>query len=220
MLYQTSCTGILAEFKLSPHQLRYSQDSIANRFQSGQAVTERLPEYTVCACFQTVGSDDEGLPETYLFTLNNRTLFSAIYNDVQEIHVFIVQTDDWDGRFTGQRPWTLIRVRQPRGQLEVIAIPEAMRAPAPRGHVVIEVDRIINRRPGQEETLFSSLSARLSPYLGSQVEEEQGERSYARVRIQMEYENAVREEIKKIGHERGKRVNIKTVSRVFESPRD
>jgi len=216
-------TGVFMEMQLNPHQLRYSQDSIASHFHDGVPVWERLGNYSVCACMKTTGYDDDGHAEEELFTLNNRTLYSAIYNGVNTISVIVVDTDDWEHRFTAQCPWTTIRVREPRRALplQAGARPEALHVNTPkaRGHVVLEVDHIINRRPGQEETLCTLLRTRLV-HLANQIEQEDGPRSYARVRVPMEQEDVVRAEIKQIGHEHRKRVNIKTISRVFESPRD
>jgi len=220
-LKQQAATGVLAHMRLSPHQLLYSQDSIASCFQDGRAITSRLREYSIVACLWTIPCGPEKYT-TELFTLNNRTLFSAIYNGVETVKVAIVETDGFQDRFTASRPFTTIRRRRSTRQFAV-AIPEALRVPVVRGHAVLEADRIINRRPGQEETLGSMLRERRAHnkfYIQGSIDNEEGPRSYARVRVSINDEDAIRSAIKDIGKERGKRVNVKTISRVFESPRD
>lgn len=87
------------------------------------------------------------------------------------------------------------------------------------GHVVLEVNNIVNSRQPQSETLVNILRTRCP---GFNIEEFEGDRSFARARIRIADEVVVRAVIKTVGRERRKRVTISEVSgtRVFLSPRD
>jgi hypothetical protein len=87
----------------------------------------------------------------------------------------------------------------------------------PSGHLVLEATNIIAARRGQRDTLFDILRAE---HPGVTMEQVLGPRSYARVKIGMDDENIVKEAIKSIARARGVRTTIKTVERVFYSPRD
>lgn len=90
-------------------------------------------------------------------------------------------------------------------------------SPRPMGHVVLEVDQIINARAGRNETLCNLIAGKCPRMEVSQPE---GVRHYARVKVQIADETIVRAVIKQIARERGKRTNIKVVERAFYSPRD
>ena len=225
---------------MSPLHLSYCQASVKGWFRDGQGITTKLHSYNVIACYH------DGI----LFTLNNRTLYSALHNEIEEIAVLIVKKPlDWDRRFTAKPPYTFVHVRTNRhdetlcemledsnwcgavvgavvGPVDGIQLPAAAFPGAepsgPPGLVVLEVDRLINskNRDNQESSL-TNLLKEYCPKL--HLEEVDGERSYARVRIRMEDEALVREVIKAIGRERGKRgMSIRVVqgSQIFESPRD
>lgn len=102
-------------------------------------------------------------------------------------------------------------------ELPAAAFPQNV--PRPSGSVVIEVNNIIKPRQPQVETLVGLLRVRCP---GFNVEDVEGERSYARARISLADEDVIRAVIKAIGRERRRRVNIVEVSgtRVFLSPRD
>jgi len=221
---------------LSPHQCRFSQDSISARFRDGHEIAERrrIQQYTISACFH----------EGELFTLNNRTLYSAIIHNIWPIRVTIVEKPTtWSSRFTALSPWTSIRVRRrqlhPFDMIEQASVLEAgivghaahadaLVIPADafpgnthqaEGHVVLEVNNIINSRQPQAETLVMILRTRCPGFI---VEEVEGDRSFARARIRIADEAVIRAVIKSVGRERRKRVTISEVrgSRVFLSPRD
>ena len=205
---------------MNPLHLRYSQGSVETYFSDGRDITTRLRSYNVIACYH------EGI----LFTLNNRTLYSALYNGIEEIAVLIVKKPlDWDRRFTAEPPYTVIRslglqllwgLQDNSLRLPAAAFPGAEPL-GPTGLVVLEVESLINskNRDNQESSL-TNLLKKYCPQL--HLEEVDGERSYARVRIRMEDEALIREVIKAIGKERGKRgMSIRVVpgSQIFESPR-
>lgn len=211
---------------LSPHQCRYSQSSIASAFRDGVEVHRRreIHQYAISACFH------EGM----LFTLNNRTLYSAVMNDIGPIKVTIVEKPStWSSRFTAQPPYTSVRVRSPPVLfeniiLEAASYSDALTIPAaafPRaerqaeGYVVLEVNKIVNPRQPQSNTLVMILRERCP---GFNIEEVEGDRNFARARIRIADEEVVRAVIKAVGRERRKRVTITEVSgsRVFLSPRD
>ena len=232
---------------ISPLHLSFCQSSVKRCFRDGRDITTKLHSYNVIVCYH------DGI----LFTLNNRTLYSALYNEIEEIAVLIVKKPlDWDRRpnrrFTAKPPYTFVHVRtehdemlykiqkmiededpgpyfsQPRlsGGLGVVipalAFPGAEPSgPTGSGLVVLEVDNLINskNRDNQESSL-TNLLKKYCPQL--HLEEVDGERSYARVRIRMEDEALIREVLKAIGRERGKRgMSIRVVpgSQIFESPR-
>lgn len=209
-------------FLMSPLHLRYCQDSVAGCFRDGRDITTRLRSYNAIACYH------EGI----LFSLNNRTLYSALHNGIEEIAVLIVKKPfDWDRRFTAKPPYRSVRVRENRHDESDHYVAHALPLPAaafpgaepsgPTGLMVLEVDKLINRkhRDNQESSL-TNLLKKYCPQL--HLEEVDGERSYARVRIRMEDEALIREVLKAIGRERGKRgMSIRVVpgSRIFESPR-
>eukprot|EP00427_Karlodinium_veneficum_P004524 CAMPEP_0169165826 /NCGR_PEP_ID=MMETSP1015-20121227/59625_1 /TAXON_ID=342587 /ORGANISM="Karlodinium micrum, Strain CCMP2283" /LENGTH=314 /DNA_ID=CAMNT_0009238455 /DNA_START=216 /DNA_END=1160 /DNA_ORIENTATION=- len=89
--------------------------------------------------------------------------------------------------------------------------------PRPRGHVILEVDQIINARAGRNETLCNLIAERC-PRI--EISEPEGVRAYARVKLPIADESIVRAVIKQIARERGKRTNIKLVEQQFYSPRD
>lgn len=168
---------------LSPHQLLYSQDSIAAVFQDGQPVTQdRGGLYCICACFHN----------DRLFTLNNRTLYSAACNRRLLKVTVVEKPSTWSQRFTGHFPWTTVRVRgRTASGVPVAAELHALRVPAaafpqdvPRaqGHVTLEVNRLIKATRPQVETLAQLICNRC-PNL--YIESVDGDRSYARVRIKM-----------------------------------
>lgn len=230
---------------MSPLHLSYCQVSVAKCFWDGRDITTEIHRYNVIACYH------DGM----LFTLNNRTLYSALHNGIEEIAVLIVKKPlDWDRRFTAKPPYTFVRVRthwhdemhkdarkslctttgaittsftfsglfsgRVGMRLPAAAFPGAVPA-GPTGLMVLEVDRLINskNRDNQESSL-TNLLKKYCPQL--HLEEVDGERSYARVRIRMEDEALIREVIKAIGKERGKRgMSIRVVpgSQIFESPR-
>lgn len=209
------------EVLLAPNQLLYSQDSVASVFQDGQSVSQdRGNKYSICACFHN----------ECLFTLNNRTLYSAACNG-RFIKVTVVEKPTtWNQRFTGRAPWSHVRVRGTSATQDVlIATRQAVRIPAdafpqdtprPQGHVTLEVDRLIKATRPQIESLAQLMRNRCPNLF---IEAVGGDRSYARVRVKMADEAVVRAVIKAMGRERGKRgVNIKAVpeSRTFDSPRD
>mmetsp|Transcript_45086 Transcript_45086/g.89346 ORF Transcript_45086/g.89346 Transcript_45086/m.89346 type:complete len:104 (-) Transcript_45086:70-381(-) len=90
-------------------------------------------------------------------------------------------------------------------------------ATAPIGHVVLEASHLI--KSTADETLASLIQARCPQLL---VEEYMGERSYARIRVTLEAEDAVRDIIKTIARERGKKPHVREVrgTRQYYSPRD
>jgi len=103
-----------ATLLMSPHRLKFCQNSIPDRFQNGTSVlsprglglVRGIPK--VLACFH------EELDGTRLFALNNLTLFNAILNDVWEVLVTVVEKpSDWHRRFTGQWPWMCMQVGPP-----------------------------------------------------------------------------------------------------------
>lgn len=206
---------------LSPYQLLYSQDSIAAVFQDGQPVTQdRGGLYCICACFHN----------DRLFTLNNRTLYSAACNGRLLKVTVVEKPSTWSQRFTGHFPWTSVRVRgtmasglMAAAERQALILPAAafpQDVPRAQGHVTLEVDRLIKATRPQVETLAQLMRNRCSNLY---IESVDGDRSYARVRIKIADEDIVRAVIKAIGRERGKRgINIKVVpeSRIFESPRD
>lgn len=206
---------------LSPHQCRYSQDSISSWFRDGQYITgqRQSQQYAICACFH----------EGELFTLNNRTLFSAVIHGIWPIRVTIVEKPStWSSRFTSCLPWTSIRVRPSHRFHPMDVLRESLVIPAEafpsnarqaEGHVVLEVNNIVNSRQPQSETLVNILRTRCP---GFNIEEFEGDRSFARARIRIADEVVVRAVIKTVGRERRKRVTISEVSgtRVFLSPRD
>jgi len=125
-----------------------------------------------------------------------------------------------------------LALQQPIGSsdevVEQASVHEAFRIPAdafpcagPRasGHVVLEADRIIGARGGQNETLVALLRTELPSVM---LEEYPGDRSYARVKVRLQDEAVVREAIKIIARSRRRRANVKDVpgTRVFDSPRD
>ena len=207
---------------MSPLNLGYCQDSVAACFRDGQDIRNRLRSYSVIACYH------DGI----LLSLNNRTLYSALYNGIEEIAVVIVKKPfDWDQRFSAKPPYTFVRVRTNRHDESGHYIAHALPLPAaafpgaepsgPTGLMVLEVDRLINskNRDNQESSL-KNLLKKYCPQL--HLEEVDGERSYARVRIRMEDEALIREVLKAIGKERRKHgMSIRVVegSRIFESPR-
>ena len=216
---------------MNPWHLRYCQDSVARCFRDGRDITTKLPSYSVIACYHN------GI----LFTLNNRTLYSALHNGIVEIAVLIVKKPfDWDRRFSAKPQYTSVRVRTNRHdesdhyiahdeyysaaalvalQLPAAAFPGAEPS-GPTGLLVLEVDRLINSKNRDNQESLTNLLKKYCPQL--HLEEVDGERSYARVRLRMEDEALVREVIKAIGKERGKRgMSIRVVegSRIFESPR-
>jgi len=218
---------------LSPYQCRYSQNSISSVFHDGQDVFARREEdqYVITVCFH----------DGFLFSLNNRTLFSAVLHDMWPIRATVVEKPStWNSRFTARFPWTSVHVRRQRDSvqghtltfveqadvendiLEALVIPAAafsQTVPRPSGHVVLEVNNIIKPRQPQVETLVGLLRERCP---GFNVGEVEGERSFARARISLADEDVIRAVIKAIGRQRRRRVNITEVSgtRVFLSPRD
>lgn len=202
---------------MSPLHLGYCQDSVAGCFRDGRDITTRLRSYSVIACYH------DGI----LLSLNNRTLYSALYNGIEEIAVVIVKKPfDWDRRFTAKPPYTRVRHDESEHYVaHALSLPAAAFPGAepsgPTGSMVLEVDRLINikNRDNQE----SSLTNLLKKYCAQlHLEEVDGERSYARVRIRMEDEALIRGVLKAIGKERGKHgMSIRVVegSRIFESPR-
>lgn len=202
---------------MSPCHLGYCQDSVATCFRDGRDITTRLSSYSVIACYH------DGI----LLTLNNRTLYSALYNGIEEIAVVIVKKpSDWDQRFTAEPPYAFVHVRArviPEAlELPALAFPGAEPSgPTGSGLVVLEVDKLINsKNRDNKESSLTNLLKKYCPQL--HLEEVDGERSYARVRIRMEDEALIREVLKAIGRERGKRgMSIRVVegSQIFESPR-
>lgn len=211
----------LQPWLMSPCHLGYCQDSVATCFRDGRDITTRLSSYSVIACYDY---DHDGV----LLALNNRTLYSALYNGIEEIAVVIVKKpSDWDRRFTAEPPYAFVHVR-PRitpHALSALELPAAVFPGAepsgPTGLMVLEVDKLINRRNrDNQESSLTNLLKKYCPQL--HLEEVDGERSYARVRIRMEDEALIREVLKAIGRERGKRgMSIRVVkgSQIFESPR-
>merc|ERR1712032_1010089 len=86
------------------------------------------------------------------------------------------------------------------------------------GHVVLEVNNIVNSRQPQAETLVNILRTRCP---GFNIEEVEADRSFARV-CRISDEAVIRAVIIAVGRQRRKRVTISEVSgsRVFLSPRD
>jgi hypothetical protein len=95
------------------------------------------------------------------------------------------------------------------------AFPSSGRVHA-RGHVVLEVRNLV--KPGRD-TIFSVLNAR-APNL--QIEQHEGTRSYACVRVSLEHESLVRAMIQAIGQERARNASVHEVpgTRVYSSPRE
>lgn len=87
----------------------------------------------------------------------------------------------------------------------------------PLGWVVLEATNIIAAQAGRTDSLLGLLSAALPETATQSVD---GRRSYARVKINMEDEENVKDTIKRIARARGVRTTVKTIERVFESPRD
>lgn len=90
-------------------------------------------------------------------------------------------------------------------------------SPRPLGHVVLEATNIIAARKGRIDSFLTILQAAHPEKL---IEEVLGPRNYARVKIRMDDGVSIKETIKDIARARGKRTTIKTVERVFYSPRD
>lgn len=88
---------------------------------------------------------------------------------------------------------------------------------SPAGHIVMEATNLIAARRGRTDTLVDLLR---SHHPGMTMEQVLGPRGYARVKITMENEDAVKATIKDIARARGVRTTIKVVERVFYSPRD
>lgn len=84
------------------------------------------------------------------------------------------------------------------------------------GWIVLEVNNLINKK---RESLFQLLRERL-PRLD--LQECEGPRQFARVRVRIDQEAEVRREIDDLRKARGKRVDVKEIveQRAFESPRD
>lgn len=121
-------------------------------------------------------------------------------------------------------------VHEPENELEAQVIEQALSITIPpaafptsepqaSGHVVLEVGGLIRTQRGQRETLVDLLKG-LNPDLAAS--EIAGPRHYARARIKIEDEEVVREMIRAIGRQRGRRPIIREVqgTRVFHSPRD
>lgn len=87
----------------------------------------------------------------------------------------------------------------------------------PSGHLVLEATNLIAARRYRTDSLFDILQAELPRVTMEQVP---GPRAYARVKISMESEDIVKAKIKMIARARGVRTTIKTVERIFYSPRD
>lgn len=209
--------------KLHPWHLRFSQDSISERFHNGRSVFDPCIEtHTILACFHTEAG------KTHLFAINNRTLFNALINKVNEVTVNIVEKPfDWERRFTGQTPWMCMRVRTTswirRCSASYVRIPSETIAPMGTRScclVVLEVRNLVNPK----NATFYSLIKDKCPELNVQ-DPIDVDKAYARVRVAEEEVPLVRSIVKAIAKDLGKKLN--TVScveveglRRFESPRD
>jgi len=206
------------------HRLVFCQDSISTKFRDGSSVYDRRTggHPGVLACFH---SDAYG---ERLFVLNNRTLFNAIENKIDKLVVTIVEKpSDWTHRFTGRRPWLCIKVRRPQEQILSLSVPfvkipaDAVPSVVPpsRVLVVLEARNLVNPK---KDNLYS-LIKEFSPELN--IQEFEGVRAYARVRVAEEDEPLVRCVLKAIAKSLGKRPNAVDCFEVegerrFESPRD
>jgi len=165
--------------------------------------------------------------------LNNRTLFNALYWNLSEVVVNIVEKpDDWRNRFTGIEPWMCIKVRglEPQGGIEHQGDIKhyALRIPAaafPGGEqrspflVVLEVRNLVN--PGSESflDLLTDMSSELY------VQSVDGPRAFARVRVYQNDVPLVQSMVKALAERRGqsvRRVTCREVEemRLYVSPRD
>lgn len=163
------------------------------------------------------------LGRTRLFTLNNRTLFNAIYTRVGEIIVNIVdKPEDWRRRFTGSSPWMCVKVRG------LSFIPQALRIPAAAfpgdGHqsiclVVLEARNLVNPKKDMLYDLLKEMSSDLD------ARRVDGPRAFSRVRVKEDDVPLVRSMVKAIAERMGKNVRAVNCSEVqgmrrYESPRD
>jgi hypothetical protein len=219
--------------KIHPWRLRFSQDSISERFHNGCSVFDPcIVTHTILACFHTEAG------KTHLFAINNRTLFNALINKVKEVTVNIVEKPfDWERRFTGQKPWMCMQVRTTSwirtcttssigfesASGSYVRIPAETIAPRETRScclVVLEVRKLVNPK----NTTFYSLIKDKCPELNVQ-DPIDIDKAYARVRVAEEEVPLVRSIVKAIAKDLGKK--LKTVScveveglRRFESPRD
>lgn len=157
-------------------------------------------DYTVVACVSNGA----------LHCLNERTWFSAIQNEVVTVVVRVIEKPD-------DFPIAGLQGEQERDDVQVIlcsATDTAVRLPSElldtgrqvRGHVVLEASGLI--KPSAPQTLAALLRS-WSPEL--EIEEYQGKRGYARVRVTARHEALACQIIKVIGRERRKHVKIKEV---------
>lgn len=243
---------------ISVKELRYSSKHILSRTQDRLVVQAPRNNYLIRAVFH----------HGFLFALDNYALYSACFNDVEEIPVYIVNKPKGFSRvvgslgsgdrfsswfdievvyeespglaqlqldastlerfrpMTGRIPWALRAEATSAMHPQAGPAREAVRVPAeaftqredlPRGSVVLVVDRLVKFG----ERLVDLIRER-HPRLGVE-DPPQGRRSDASVRVPLGHEATVREAIKALGRERGKRsINIKAVpgTLVFDSPRE
>lgn len=211
--------------KIHPWRLRFSQDSISERFHNGRSVFDPcIVTHTILACFHTE------LGKTHLFAINNRTLFNALINKAEEVTVNIVEKPfDWGRRFTGQRPWMCMRVRTTSwfrscsASRSYVRIPSETIAPTETRScclVVLEVRNLVHPKNATFYSLIKDKCPELNVHYPVDVD-----KAYARVRVAEEEVPLVRSIVKAIAKDLGKKLN--TVScveveglRRFESPRD
>lgn len=222
-----------ARFKINPHRLKFCQDSISRFFHDGTSVFKRCEGTPkILACFH------KELDGIRLFALNNRTLFNAIYRNLNEVIVNIIEKpEDWPRRFTGRRLWMCIEVRQRKSMAQsdrvephcgwpdaALRIPDTA-FPGGEEHrsicfVVLEVRNLVN--PRKKDTLFALLKDMSSDLDVRAVE---GPRAYARVRINENDVPLVRSMVKAIAERMGKQVwTVECVEvedmRLYDSPRN
>jgi len=179
---------------MSPHRLKFCQNSISAQFQDGTSVfAPRCGIPKVLACFHGVR----------LFALNNRTLFNALRNDVEPVIVTVVEKpSDWHLRFSGKRPWMCMKVRlgvQLRSA-PFIKIPVES-FPSPQASspcwLLLEAPNLVNPK----KRTFYDLLADMCPDLN--IRRFQGEREYARVRVIEDDQPLVRSAIKALAKQLG-----------------
>lgn len=202
---------------------------------SGQDARIWTDSHRILACFHTV----PGEKYARLFALNNQTLFNARHNSGKvsffiQVHI-VPKPSDWDRRFTAKKPWRSIHVREevhPSGgmfhqradrqhalRIRVDVFPSIQ--PNMGGDVVLEVRNLVNAKKGKP--LFALLQNMCrDTEITINIQQVEGDRAYARVRVSNQDEALVRSMIKAIGQQRDKKLSVHEVdgTRSFASPRD
>jgi len=172
------------------------------------------------AVYRRIPSKDDGIPCPTVYALNNRTLFNVAYNGVKKVRVLIVDPpSDWNVRFTGAHCGYCIELK---AHLEAVVIPlSSLCSNEPRGRcfVVLEARNLIKPQRSDDSLLLL-----LQDFAADiKIEEVQGARSYARIRVYCRDADLAKKIIKAIGEQRGKTVEVREVPnerRYASPPRD